>query len=339
MKTKLIASLIAVSAIAVAPAQAETTVSTKGGLKVESGEYSFQFGGRLMYDYNKAELNGAVDEDDFDQRRARVYAKGTISEHWSFKTQFNVDGSGIEDFYIRYSGWGKKALVTIGNQRMPFSMNAQTSSNDISILERSALTELYDPGRQDSIMLHGALNDKSTYAVGVYTDDTPDSEMGFAARYTYAPVLSDRKVVHLGLAYSDINDSSAVGFEAAAASGPFHIQAEYVDGEAGADDLSSSYVQVGYILTGESLPYKGGAFKRVAPSGNKGAWELVGRYEDGDGNFSDIELGTIDATSYTVGVNYYPHKNVKIGVNYTDGESNVSDDEGNEFRVRFQLTF
>ena len=53
MKTKLIASLIAVSAIAVAPAQAETTVSTKGGLKVESGEYSFQFGGRLMYDYNK----------------------------------------------------------------------------------------------------------------------------------------------------------------------------------------------------------------------------------------------------------------------------------------------
>ena len=107
----------------------------------------------------------------------------------------------------------------------------------------------------------------------------------------------------------------------------------------GNDDLSGYYLQAGYFLTGESRPYSGGKFKRPKPEGKGGAWEIVARYEDGDGNHSDIELGADDATAYTLGVNWYAHKNVKFGVNYTDGESNTSDDDGSEFRVRFQLTF
>ena len=69
MKTKLIASLLAASAVVAGPVQAETTVTTAGGLKVQTGKYKFEFGGRIMYDYNKAELNGVTDEDDFDLRR------------------------------------------------------------------------------------------------------------------------------------------------------------------------------------------------------------------------------------------------------------------------------
>ncbi len=338
MKTKLIASLIALAAVAATPAQAEVKVSTQGGLKVTTPTHSFQFGGRIMYDYNKAELNGVTDEDDLDLRRGRIYFKGDLSENWAFKTQFDTDGT-RQDVYLRYKGWGKKATLTIGNQRIPVSLQAQTSSNDISVLERSALTELYDPGRRESVMLHGELSKQSTYAVALYADDTEDSEWGIGARYTNAPILTDTSVVHLGAWYNDIDERTAVGFEAAAVSGPFHIQAELVDGEQGTQDLSSAYVQLGYILTGETLPYKGGKFKRVTPGGDKAAWEIVARYEDGDGSFGDIELGTTDAKSWTLGLNYIPHKNIKIGVNYTDGESNLNDDEGNEFRIRFQATF
>ncbi len=339
MKTKLIASLIAASAVAAAPAQAETTVSTKGGLKVESGEYKFEFGGRIMYDYNKAEKNGVTDEDDFDLRRGRVYAKGNISTNWEFKSQFNIDGSGVEDLFLTYTGWGDAANVTIGNQKMPFGLEELTSSKDITVLERSAITERYAIGRAEGVQLHGLMGSKATYGIGLFGDDTPDSEIGFAARYTYAPVLTDTSVVHFGIAYKDISEDSAVGFEAAASSGPFHIQAEFVNGEEGDTDVDGYYVQAGYILTGESRPYKEGVFKRVAPGGNSGAWEVTLRYEDGDGNHSDIELGTTDASAYTLGLNYYPHKNIRVGVNYTDGESNINDDDGNEFRVRFQLTF
>ena len=339
MKMKLIASLIAASAVATMPAQAETTVSTDGGLKVTTDNHQFKFGGRIMYDYNKAEKNGVTDEDDIDLRRGRLYASGNVSENWFFKSQFNVDGSGVEDLYLQYKGWGDSAVVTIGNQKMPFGLEELTSSKDISVLERSAITERYAVGRAEGVQLSGSVGGKGTYGIGLFGDDTSDSEIGFAARYTYAPVMTDNGVFHLGVAYKDIADAQAMGFEAAATSGSFHIQAEYVDGEEGIEDVSGYYVQAGYILTGETRPYKGGVFKRVAPGGNKGAWEVVARYEDGDGDFGDVELSTTDASAYTLGLNYYPHKNVRVGVNYTDGEDNLDNDDGNEFRIRFQLTF
>lgn len=338
MKMKLLASLIAATALTAPAANAEVKVSTKGGLKVTSGDYEFKFGGRIMYDYNRAEENGVVDEDDFDLRRGRVFVSGIIAKDWAFKTQFNVDGDGVEDLYLRYTGWGKGANVTIGNQKMPFGLEEMQSSKDISVLERSAITERYSVGRAEGIQLHGK-GGNQTYGIGIFGDDTPDSEIGFAARYTIAPVKSDTSVVHFGIAYKDIADESAFGIEAAATSGPFHIQAEYVDGEeADNDDLSGFYVQAGYIFTGETRPYKDGVFKRVKPSGKGGAWEAVVRYEDGDGNHSDIELGRTDADAFTLGLNYYPHNNVRLGVNFTDGED-VDGNEGEEFRVRFQLTF
>lgn len=340
MKVKLIAALIAASAVTMAPAaNAEVKVSTKGGLKVSSGDYKFEFGGRIMYDFNKSELNGETDENDFDLRRGRVYAKGNIAKNWAFKTQFNTNGGGVEDLYLRYTGFGKGANITIGNQKMPFGLEELTSSKDISILERSAITERYAVGRAEGVQLHGKAGGNSTYAIGVFTDDEKDADIGFAARYTTA-FKGENSLVHLGIAYKDINEDSALGIEGAFVSGPFHVQAEYVDGEEGTnDDLSGYYLQAGYILTGESRPYKGGKFKRVKPEGKGGAWELVARYEDGDGNHSDIELGRDDASAFTLGMNWYAHKNVKFGINYTDGESNTSNDDGSEFRVRFQLTF
>ena len=338
MKIKLIAALVAASAMVSASAvNAEVKVSTKGGLKVESGDYKFEFGGRIMYDYNKSELNGETDEDDFDLRRGRLYVKGNIAKDWAFKSQFNVNGDGVEDLYLRYTGWGKAANLTIGNQKMPFGLEELTSSKDISVLERSAITERYAVGRAEGVQLHGKMGN-STYGVGVFTDDETDSEVGIAARYTTA-FKGENSVFHLGVAYKDLDEDSALGLEAAYAGGPFHVQAEVVDGEEGDDDLSGYYLQAGYILTGESRPYKGGVFKRVAPQGKAGAWELVARYEDGDGSHSDIELGDTDASAVTFGVNWYAHKNVKLGINYTDGEDNLSDDDGSEFRVRFQLTF
>lgn len=338
MKIKLIAALVAATAMASTNANAEVKVSTKGGLKVSSGDYKFQFGGRIMYDFNRSELNGETDENDFDLRRGRLYAKGNIAKNWAFKSQFNVNGGGVEDLYLRYTGWGKGATVTIGNQKMPFGLEELTSSKDISVLERSAITERYAVGRAEGVKLSGKMGN-STYGVGVFTDDEKDADLGFAARYTTA-FKGDNSLFHVGVAYKDINDDSALGLELAAVTGSFHIQAEIVDGEeAGSDDLSGYYVQAGYILTGESRPYKSGAFKRVAPKGKAGAWEVVARYEDGDGNHSDIELGGTDASAFTVGVNWYAHKNVKFGLNYTDGDDNLSNDDGSELRARFQLTF
>lgn len=338
-------------------ADSEVNVSTKGGLKVTSGDYVFKFGGRVQYDYNKSVLNGETDEDDFDLRRGRLFVSGDIGQNWAFKSQFNTNGDGVEDLYLRYKGWGKSVYVTIGNQTMPFGLERATSSKDISVLERTAFTELFSVGKAEGVQFSGQVGRNGVYGVGLFTDDQTDSDKGFSARYAWAPINANNQVLHFGLAYKDIADDAAVGLEVAAAAGSFHIQAEYADGDSvddivienadGEEDVigqrkvnqSGYYLQAGYILTGESRPYKGGKFKRVKPSAKSGAWEAVVRYEDGDGNYSDIELGKVDATAYTLGLNWYAHNNVRFGVNYTQGDDNDSGDDGSEFRVRFQLVF
>ena len=353
MKMKLLAAAVAASALATANVNAagldDVKVTTKGGLKVESGDCKFQIGGRIQYDYARSELNGDTQNDGFDVRRARIFIKGNVSKYWGFKAQANLDGDGgddnFEDLYLQYTGFGKGAVVTIGNSKQPYGLEEVTSSKDISFLERAAITELFAVGRQEGVKVSGALGNNQYYGIGAYLsdDDDSDDELGFTARYSIAPVKTDRSVVHLGLGYSTIEETDAFNLEVAATSGSFHVQAEYYDGEFNDEDADGFYVQAGYILTGETRPYKGGKFKRIKPNSKAGAWEIVARYEDGNGEFDDIELGdqvgASEVSSYGIGLNYYANDNIRIGVNYTDGDSDNTSDDGNEFRLRFQVTY
>lgn len=325
-------------------------ISTKGGLKVSTADkkYAFKLGGRIQYDYDNTEtkMTGApsvTKTDDFDVRRARLFVSGKIQD-WSFKSQWNVDAGGAEDLYVRYNGFGKKAKVTVGKQKMPFGLEELTSSKDISFLERNAATENYAIGRAEGIQVSGASGD-FTYAVALFdegdsTDGSDDS--GVAARATFAPVKSDDTVVHLGLAYKDISGGvSTSAIEAAVATGPFHVQAEFFDQDNGTGnvDTDAYYVQAGWIITGESRPYKGGKFKRVKPKGDAGAIELVARYTDGDAKYKDVGLATTDASEWGIGANWYINSAVKLGISYASGEEEASKTEGEEFRARLQLVF
>lgn len=348
MKIKLLVAAIAASALSFTPSTfAEVKVSTKGGLKVESEDYSFQFGGRIQYDYNRSELNGEVDEDAFDLRRGRVFVKGNVTDDWYFKVNYDVNDGGEQDLFLQYRGFGPTAYVTIGNQQQAFSMEQLISSKDVSISERTGITERFSIGRQESIVLSGVV-DNFTYATSVFAleSDTNEEDFGFSARTTYVPYKTDSSLVHLGASYKDSDPQTAFGLELAGVAGAAHFQAEYFDGEEGDDeeDIDGYYAQIGYFLTGEMRPYKNGTFKRPKPSNSYGAWELVARYEDGDGSYGDVELGNTDASAFSVGVNYYPSYNVRINASYMDGEDNVAQEDGsfndgNEFRLRFQLTF
>jgi len=229
MKLKLIAAMIAASAFGATSANAEVKVSTKGGLKVSSGDYSFQVGGRIQYDYNRSELNGEVDEDDFDARRARLFVKGNVAKDWEYKVNFNVDDDGgFEDLYLRYTGFGDAAVVTVGNQHQAFTLSQLISSKDIGISERPAIVERYLIGRREGVQLHGNV-DKLHYAVGLFTEEGRDEDTGFAGRVAYAPIKTKESTLHFGFSYKEDAAQDAFGIEAAAVTGPFHIQAEYFD--------------------------------------------------------------------------------------------------------------
>ncbi|TQV72959.1 ATPase [Aliikangiella marina] len=355
MKLKLVSSVIAAT-FACAPVMAgevttdgaDIKIKTKGGLEIKTADdkYSMKIGGRVQWDYNYAELNGEADEDDLNIRRARIYAKGDVGEDWSYKAQFNIgnsNGGTPEDLYITYNGWGKAAKVTVGKQRVVFGLEDFTSSNDITALERSGITEQYGVARQDSIRLHGQVG-MVNYSVSAYEDGAAagDDDFGLSGRIAVVPVQDDDMLIHLGLGYTERGgDRSATGIEFAANFGSFHVQSEFFDEDQGTESRDGYYAQAGWIITGETRPYKDGKFKRVKPGSSDGAWEVFVRLEEGDGNHSDIELGRVDASAYTFGVNYYANNNVRIGMNYSDGDSNEagSTDSGEEFRLRLQLTF
>ena len=319
-----------------ATAATATEVSIGGVDKVK-------LGGRIQYDYNRAERNGTVDEDTIALRRGRLALSGDISERYSFKVQFNVNGGGVEDMYLRHR-LGGGATLTIGNQLMPFGLEQLTSSKDISILERSALSERYALGRKESLVWarKGA---GRTLALGIFRDGDA-GDRGLSARATRA-FRGARGLLHLGLGYRstaqhqadpDGVDMDAYMLELGLARGPVHLQAEIVSATENEVDREGYYVQLGWILSGESRPYKDGVFKRVAPSGEGPAWELMLRLEDGDGDYGDIELGATDASAMGIGINVYPHKNARLGLNYTTGED-FAGNEGSELRLRAQLTF
>ncbi|OZB03072.1 MAG: ATPase, partial [Marinobacter sp. 34-60-7] len=354
MSKKYLGLALAISAASAAQAGNVTTsgedlvIDTDSGIKVKVSDNSasFQLGGRLQWDYDatQSDANG-VDTTDFDVRRARLYAKGHFGD-WAYKAQFNVaesngaKGGTAEDLYIRYLGFGSAATVTIGKQREPFGLEQLTSSKDISALERSAITERYAPDRNGGIQLSGK-GDNWTYGIGYFEANGDGSDdfnnTAVTARGTVAPIQTNNMVVHLGAgyttrdAYTQADEVDTFNLELAGASGPFHAQAEYFDSEEGQVDVDGYYVQLGWIITGESRPYKAGVFKRVKPASPKGAWEVVARFEDGDGKYSDVGLATTDGEQTTLGLNYYANNNVRVGVSYMDGEE-ANGTSGDEVR-------
>lgn len=319
----------------------DLVINANGPLSVETadGDYSIKLGGRIHWDYNRAEENDSVDEDAFDIRRARMYISGDIQD-WGYKLQFNVgngNGGTPEDVYIRYNGLGNGMRVTVGRQKEPFGLNQLNSSNDITFLERTASDEAYAPARSDGVQLD-VRSGNTVYAVGVFEDDAGKSTFALTGRIASAVIREDDFLVHLGLAHtSRAADISSSAFEAALVSGPLHIQGEYYSSDNAGTDLDSHYLQAGWFLTADSRPYSNGVFGRVKPNSASGAWEVALRYESGDGNHSDIELGNTDATSVGVAVNWYINDFSRFGLNYTAGDDNNSSDSGSEIRARLQI--
>jgi len=352
MKFNLLAAILSASLIVSTVANAQVEVKTDGGLSVTSGDFEIEIGGRIQYDYNRSELNGEVDEDDFDARRARLFVSGSVGDDWDYKINWNVDGDGFEDLYLRYNGFGSGAVLTLGNQHQAFTLSQLISSKAVGISERPGIVERYLIGRREGVQLHGNL-DKLHYAVGFFKEDGTNEDNGFAGRVTYAPIHTDTSLLHLGASIKQTEEQDAIGIELAGFNGPIHFQAEYFDADEVVaiedengdvigdfdESINGFYVQAGYVFTGETRPYKGGTFSQIKPNGDGGAWELVARYENGDGGFGDIELGNTDATAYALGLNYYYNDNIRINGSYQWGDSNISNDDGNEIRVRFQVHF
>ena len=201
--------------------------------------------------------------------------------------------------------------------------------------------------------------------------------VGFSARGTWAPIDNGSATLHLGASYSHENlnkgtpNVTAVsnyagrrgpsltmatataaagtnhsqvdtyGLEAAFLSGPLFVQSEYARasfGQAGggAQDVDSFYVQGSWMLNGGMKAYKAGAGVFGSPKvADKGLWELTARWDSMENN----DLLDTKTTSTILGVNYYVNPNMRVMLNWIQGENDKTGDEPSQIALRTQFAF
>jgi phosphate-selective porin OprO/OprP len=208
--TSVVAAILCLGASATAFAQVEAKVTGR-----------VQFDARnISNSYNVvADRDSASVGDTFEVRRARIGVAGKINKDISYEVVGNGVGSStnwVDTAWGNY-GFNKNAQVRVGRFKQPFSLEEQTSSNNIDFMERSYGNAMV-PGKRLGVMLHGAPLKGLTYAASIYQDGfnelTNQSSLGTkqVARLTLnlAEMNSMKdSVLHIGAGYTG-GDSSVV---------------------------------------------------------------------------------------------------------------------------------
>ncbi|MGQ0620821.1 MAG: OprO/OprP family phosphate-selective porin [Panacagrimonas sp.] len=211
---------------------------------------------------------------------------------------------------------------------------------------------------------------------GSDTDNETDG-MGGSGRVYFAPVKSDTSLFHIGLtasldnptngktvgassvrfvgrsgpsqslSTSTTDEQTTYGVELAGKAGPFYAQGEYAAAtfsqqEADDVDVDTYYVQLSYLITGESRPYdiKKGVFKSPKPNGAAGAWEAKLRYDFIENQGDDITEREV--SQLVAGLNWYVNPNVRMMFEYITGDNEADGAEeisGDVITTRVQFGF
>ena len=196
----------------------------KDGLRLDSadGAIKLKIGGRIQHDYGYFAEDSGLErrlgedfEDGTEFRRSRLYFSGTIDDDLEFKAQYDFAGgdADFKDVYLGLKNHPTLGNVRIGQFKEPFGLEALTSTNHITFLERS-LAATFAPFRNTGVMFYGTTNqERGTWAAGFFrqTDSFGDGQGGrdynATVRLTLLPIYEDkgRKLLHVGLAYTHQN--------------------------------------------------------------------------------------------------------------------------------------
>lgn len=313
---------------------------------------------RLHMDYGANDPDVAPMPDGWFVRRAILGLEGQFDEDWLFEVGYGFASGGeirsadgqFRDVALTYAGWSA-GDVSVGQFKVPFGLEEAISSNDISFVERALPIDAFALSRRMGI---GFSRGRAGYTFRAMVFGASisgrDRGRGAAARFTLAPVHTRDTVVHFGIAAATGKPHGEVGFatapesrvadvdlvhtgdlagvdrvnrlglESAWRSGPYSVQAEWMQAAVERDhgrsdpDLDGWYVAGSWVLTGESRPYAGGRFKGIEPARPQGAWEVTLRYSRIDLDDGDVRGGR--ERNVTAGLNYYLGEHVRVMLNY-----------------------
>ena len=316
--------------------------------------------GRIHLDYALYDEDGTPLNDGFHVRRARLALSDKLDDFWSYKTEvdFAENSVAFKDMYLQYGD------LTIGQTKVPFSLDEQTSSNNITFMERASPT-VFSLSHRLGVTWSNTGDNHTLKVMGfgqaIGEGDGGDEGLGLGGRFTYAPMQTDNGVLHLGAsavgyeptnsvtdtmrfrqrpesrpdgsrlidtgAISDVDRAFAYGLEAAWQTGPFSIQGEYI-GTTVARNAGQPDVDLDGVYLATSW-FLTGESRRYS----KG---VFGGPKVGEGGawevalrYSDLGLddGAIlggEMKNLTLGVNWYARPGVRFMFNWINATSTVA---------------
>ena len=163
-------------------------IDKNGALSLSSGngDSTIAVNGRIQLDsrhYSDDNLRNDQTNDGFNVRRAYIGVSGTIKKYYDYKLILNLAnpdqpssslGTGansnqMDEAYFGINFW-KEASFRFGQQKMPFSLEEQTSSRFTDFQERSMLNK-YVPAKEIGAQIHGTFSNGIFYGAAISTGE------------------------------------------------------------------------------------------------------------------------------------------------------------------------
>jgi len=335
--------------------RAEAAIAAQANLaKVKSfpvnAAKKIQIAGYTQVRYQALEETGKIDG--FDIRRARLDVKGNISPYWSYRVHFDLAGSPkLIDAYAELKV-NDYFNFTIGQAKIPFSLENLTSSNKLELIDRSQAVEALvargkdvggnQNGRDIGIQLGGTilkLKDRPVvdYRLGVYNGsgiNTVDNNENkdIAARLILHPVVGldisaalydgsrfipEVKTGTVVTTPSKTVNRDRYGFDLNYDWNNLALRGEYIHGTDDATNREGYYVQGGYYFLRKKI-------------------QLLAKYDFYD---ADKAKANDASTWYVLGANFNFNPNTRLQLNYTIKNEEGTAIKNNLASVQFQIGF
>jgi len=236
--------------------------------------------------------------------------------------------------------WADKHYTLSAGIFGPMTSNEETWYRDV---KAGSARATFAPINEDGHVLHfggswryraGATENRSNVAVAndeFFRYRARGADLHLANRFIGTPQVFDRDTFW--------------GLEAAYVRGAWSIQGEYTQLHGDVSPLFVGpdstyrgwYVEGSWFLTGETRPYKNGAFDRVKVlnpvfEGGHGAWQLAARYDvlDLSDNATLIATCTMcgEQKTWQLGVNWHLNDNARLMFNYNQSDIGGGDIAG-----------
>jgi len=344
---------------------ANTNVETNGGLNVydsSDSDHWFNLKGKMQLDQNLFHVGSGNISSSLDLRAVQAKVQGGVGENLSYSFRLKRNGQSVkmDQSQVSYSGFNSWSKVSVGQVSMPYGLGT-------SFTEDSLATDLFSPSTGDDALgvAVTAWNDKVGFTCSFHQPSnaalTSAAGLDTAARLSFAPLMRDNLILHIGangymqqtsgnfksklannggsnvqLALDSGSQKRGFCLDAAVLRGPLFLQAEVHQVSVGKKEQARGYnVEASYALTGESRDYNKvtGAFSDIKTEIDGGSWQVSARH-------SGVHMGSDDTAvaHRTVGasVAWTVNNNLTVLANY---ENAMDKDKNGALSLRLQAAW